>query len=145
MPYVTCIVAEFNLRAHTVVYSNAGHPPGILIGATGTQHLARGGPPAGLLADATYDQEFLSLHAGDICVLVSDGVTEALDGMPLEHRISNGHHATATELCNRFMTEALAGAGPSGDSEWDDDRTVVVMTLRDAHLEQHMIEHILAV
>jgi hypothetical protein len=66
--------------------------------------------------------------------------------MPLEDSmwISNGHHATATELCNRFMTEALAGPGPSGDSEWDDDRTVVVMTMRDAHLE-HRIEPILAV
>lgn len=147
MPYVTCIVAALNLRAHTVVYSNAGHPPGILMGPSGTRHLAWGGPPAGLLADATYDQELLSIHAGDICVLVSDGVTEALDGMPLEDSvcISNRHHATATEVCDRFMTEALAGPGPSGNSEWDDDRTVVVVTLRDADLGQHMIAPILAV
>jgi serine phosphatase RsbU (regulator of sigma subunit) len=147
MPYVTCIVAAFNLRAHTVVYSNAGHPPGILVGPSGTRHLARGGPPAGLLAGAAYDQELLSVHAGDICVLVSDGVTEALEGMPLEDSvwISNGHHATATEFCDRLMAEALAGPGPYGDSEWDDDRTVVVLTVRDAHLGQHMVAPILAV
>jgi serine/threonine protein phosphatase PrpC len=74
-------------------------------------------------------------------VLVSDGVTEALDGMPLEDSvwIPNGHRATAAELCDRFMAEALAGPGPSGDSEWDDDRTVVVLTVRDAHLGQHMV------
>jgi serine phosphatase RsbU (regulator of sigma subunit) len=147
MPYVTCIVAAFDLRGHTVVYSNAGHPPGVLIGPSGTRHLARGGPPVGLLADATYDQELLSVHAGDICVLVSDGVTEALDGMPFEDNVwmSDGHAATATELCNRFMAEALAGPGPSGDSEWDDDRTVVVLTVRDAHLGQQMVAPILAV
>jgi serine/threonine protein phosphatase PrpC len=70
-----------------------------------------------------------------ICVLVSDGVTEALDGMPLEDsvRASNLHSATASELCERFMTKALAGRGPSGAPDWDDDRTVLVMRVRDGH------------
>ena len=147
MPYVTGIVAAFNLKAHTLVYSNAGHPPGILTGPTGTRHLARGGPPAGLLAESTYDQELLSVHAGDVCVLVSDGVTEALDGAPLEddlRRPSNARHATAGELCDRFMTKALAGRGPSGAPDWDDDRTVVVVTMGDGQLAHRMDARVLA-
>jgi serine phosphatase RsbU (regulator of sigma subunit) len=135
LPYVTCIVAAFDLRAHTLLYSNAGHPPGILMGPTGTRHLSRGGPAAGLLVDVTYDQELLRLHAGDMCLLVSDGVTEALDGVPLEAslRSSSRQHATAVEVCDRLMTEAVAGRGPSGVADWDDDRTVVVAKLSDVN------------
>jgi serine phosphatase RsbU (regulator of sigma subunit) len=134
-PYVTGIVAAFDLPTHTLVYSNAGHPPGILTGPTGTRHLARGGPPAGLFADATYTEELVDVHAGDTCVLVSDGVTEALDDSALEDivRPSSGRSGTAVELCERFMARALAGRGPSDDPDWDDDRTVVVVSVRDDH------------
>ena len=128
-PYVTCIVTAFDLMNHSLVYSNAGHPPGILIGPTGARHLARGGPPAGLLADATYDQEPLSMQAGDICLLVSDGVTESLDGVSIEDGLpgSDGYRATAASVCDNVIAKTLAGRGPNGDASWDDDRTVVVM------------------
>jgi serine phosphatase RsbU (regulator of sigma subunit) len=131
MPYVTCIVAAIDLRAHTLVYSNAGHPPGILLGPARTRYLDRGGPPAGLLSSATFDQERLSVHAGDICLLVSDGVTEALDGVPLEDRLRTAkvRGGSAEELCESVMTQAVRGRGPSGDADWDDDRTVVVVTV----------------
>jgi serine phosphatase RsbU (regulator of sigma subunit) len=132
-PYVTCIVAAFNLRANTIVYSNAGHPPGILLGRARTRYLDRGGPPAGLLPGATFDQELLSIHGGDICLLVSDGVTEALDGVTLEDRLrhANVRGGSAEELCAGVMTQAIGGSGPSGAADWDDDRTVVVVRVRD--------------
>jgi serine phosphatase RsbU (regulator of sigma subunit) len=132
-PYVTCIVAAFNLRTHTLVYSNAGHPPGILLGSAHTRYLDRGGPPAGLLLDATFDQEHLTVNAGDICLLVSDGVTEALDGVPLEDRLGAARirSGSAAELCQSLMTQALHGQGPGADANWDDDRTVVVVRVRD--------------
>ena len=132
MPYVTCIVAAFDLRAHTLVYSNAGHPPGILYGPARARYLDRGGPPAGLLSSARFDQELLSVQAGDICLLVSDGVTEALDGVPLEERLRTAkvRGGSAVEVCESVMTQAVHGRGPSGDADWDDDRTVVVVTVR---------------
>lgn len=130
-PYVTGIVAAFNMREHTVIYCNAGHPPGILVGPTGTRYLARGGPPAGLLVNARYEQECLTMHAGDTCLLVSDGVTEALDDTSIEDGLSvwNGHHATAGDVCDALMKRAIAGKGPAGNSQWDDDRTVVVVRI----------------
>jgi sigma-B regulation protein RsbU (phosphoserine phosphatase) len=133
MPYVTCIVAAFDLRAQTLVYSNAGHPPGILLGPTGTRYLDRGGPPAGLLSNVTFDQELLTLHAGDTCLLVSDGVTEALDGVLLQDRLRTAkvRGGSAEDLCESVMRQAIRGRGPSGDADWDDDRTVVVVTVRE--------------
>jgi hypothetical protein len=58
-------------------------------------------------------------------VLVSDGVTEALDGLPLEDDLSLQGGVTAAGVCDSLLTKALAGHGP--DPDWDDDRTVVVM------------------
>jgi serine phosphatase RsbU (regulator of sigma subunit) len=133
--YVTCIVGTFDLTARTLTYTNAGHPAGIVSGRQGTRRLARGGPPAGLLPDTRFDQEIVRLCAGDICLLVSDGVTEALEGEPplerdLVARRPDGTPPTAAELCQAVMARALAGRGPLGDQDWDDDRTVVVVAVR---------------
>ena len=91
-----------------------------------------GGPPAGLMPDARYDQERVSLSIGDVCLFVSDGVTEALEGeAPLERDLvalnARRGPASAADVCQALMTRALGGHGPRGVQEWDDDRTVVVV------------------
>jgi sigma-B regulation protein RsbU (phosphoserine phosphatase) len=130
VPYVTCIVVDFDLEARTATYTNAGHPPGLILGSDGLRRLERGGPPAGLLPRAQYEQEVVRLRIGDTCFLVSDGVTEALDGaFPLDQGVTSVRlaAASAAELCNAIMTMALDGHGPSGVADWDDDRTAVVV------------------
>ena len=130
--YVTCMVATFDLIARRLTYTNAGHPPGIVLGDCGLRHLKEGGPPAGLLPDARFDQEQLHLHVGDACVLVTDGVTEALEEERaleryLESSAAPSGDKSAAELCHLVMARALAGHGPPQAREWDDDRTVVVV------------------
>ena len=132
VPYVTCVVLAINLQAHTIAYTNAGHPPGILVEAVGTRYLDRGGPPVGLLPDVRFEQGVVCVNAGATCLLVSDGVTEALDGaVRLEDLVAAGAaNGSAVELCAAIMTRALAGRGPSCNGDWDDDRTVVVIKVR---------------
>jgi serine phosphatase RsbU (regulator of sigma subunit) len=128
--YVTCLVGRFDLTACTLTYANAGHPPGIVAGRRGIRYLNRGGPPAGVLPDAVFEQELLQLHVGDACLLITDGVTEALEGdTPLERDLeaSLERHGSAVELCQAVMARALSGHGPPGTQGWDDDRTVVVV------------------
>jgi sigma-B regulation protein RsbU (phosphoserine phosphatase) len=130
--YVTCIVAVFDMNACTLVCTNAGHPAGIVAGLAPIQYLTRGGPPAGLFPGASFEQEMVRLHAGDVCLLVSDGVTEALDaGDPLERALvaatAPGAAASAADLCRAVMAQAMSGHGPQGVEQWEDDRTVVVM------------------
>ena len=131
--YVTCFVATIDLRQRTITTTNAGHPAGIVKGRGGLHFLRRGGPPAGLFRDTTFEQESMQLHTGDACFIVTDGVTEALDGTPLEHNLERIGlwHSTgdAARLCQAVMTRALAAHGPSDAAEWDDDRTVVVATV----------------
>jgi serine phosphatase RsbU (regulator of sigma subunit) len=130
-PYVTCIVAAFDLRAGNVCYTNAGHPAGLVLSES-VRHLDKGGPPVGLLTDQTYGQECLTLRQGDTLVLLTDGVTEALDE-PVVEVLARLQPATQTaaELCREVIARALEGPGPSGDPDWDDDRTVVIVSVRD--------------
>jgi hypothetical protein len=130
-PYVTCMLTVFDLNAGMLTYTNAGHPPGLLAGAAGTRLLTRGGPPAGLLPGARFEEERLSLYPGDVCLLVSDGVTEAIDdSAQLERDLAAlsapARAASATEICEVVMASAAAGHGPVGVDQWEDDRTVVV-------------------
>jgi serine phosphatase RsbU (regulator of sigma subunit) len=129
VPYVTCVVLSVDLQSRTIVYTNAGHPAGILVERERVEYLERGGPPAGLLPGIRFDQGIAALDAGATCLLVSDGVTEALDGtIRLEELIAAGNgRSSAVELCDTIMARALGGRGPAGVGSWDDDRTVVVV------------------
>ncbi len=63
--YVTCVVAMVDTQQHTMVYANAGHPPGVMLrNGGGTHALGVGGPPLGLFAAAHYDEERLTLELG---------------------------------------------------------------------------------
>ncbi len=131
-PYLTCLVGAFDLTARTLTYTNAGHPPGIVAGRGGIRHLTRGGPPAGLLPEAEFEHERLQLYVGDACLLVTDGVTEALEGdAPLERDLEAAREChgapSAADICQAVMARARAGHGPLAAQEWDDDRTVVVV------------------
>ena len=78
------IDARFSTMCYGVVspdgrfsYCNAGQEPPLVIQRDGVRWLETGGPVVGLLPSATYEYETVLLSAGDIVVIVSDGVTEA--------------------------------------------------------------------
>ena len=67
--YATLIIARIR-RDGELEYVNCGHVPPLLV-------CNHGNLPVGLLTDATYESDHVSLHAGDRLILVTDGVTEA--------------------------------------------------------------------
>jgi len=131
--YVTCFVAIVNVRQRTMVYANAGHPPGVILGRRTRATLAVGGPPLGLLAAAHYDDACVSLESGDLVVVVSDGITDALDaGGEDIPRVVGATVADAPALspeaaCAALLAAARVGRGPAGAPEWADDRTVIAV------------------
>ncbi len=114
---------------------NAGHPPPFHLAADGTvSWLDRGGPVLGPLPDAAYDRCFAQLRPGDLLVLYTDGITEALRGGDEEGeeygaerlcRSARAHQGgTAAEVLDAIfadLEEWSSGAPPR------DDCTVVVV------------------
>ena len=130
--YVTCIVAIVDPKERSLVYVNAGHPAGVLWSRRGVRALNVGGPPAGLLPNAWFDEEQLTFGDGDLVVFVSDGVTEALDvsgdGVleAISSQIAQIERPTPEAVCESLLSAARTGSGPRGIDGWNDDRTAVV-------------------
>ena len=62
-----------------LTYCNAGHNPPIVVGPNGVRSLESGSVPVGLFGSATYTDAQTTLAPGDVLVIYSDGVTEALN------------------------------------------------------------------
>ena len=136
-PYLTCFLSRIDLDDRSILWVNAGHPSALVVTGTGHRTLGSTGPPAGLLPDVRYDAHTEELDEGDALVLVTDGVTEAIEAdgrveerlaWTIAHRRSSGPRA----VCERVMRLARSGRGPRGAGDWADDRTVVAVTLDEA-------------
>jgi sigma-B regulation protein RsbU (phosphoserine phosphatase) len=141
-PYVTCIVGRLETESGTLTYVNAGHPPGVVVRPALTLALDRGGPPAGLLLDASFMQHDVPLQPGDLVVLFTDGVTEALGtgrGSPADQILDSIRSLAPTPtpalVCEHLVRLAGLGGGPEGVPDWQDDRTVFAFRVTAPHGE----------
>jgi predicted ester cyclase len=62
-----------------LTHCNAGHNPPLLVGRPGLRRLERGGLIVGAFKQATFEEETVQLDPGDVLVVFSDGITEALN------------------------------------------------------------------
>jgi sigma-B regulation protein RsbU (phosphoserine phosphatase) len=132
-PYLTCFLARVDFETSEVSWVNAGHPAALVVNGRSHRALASTGPPAGLLPSVGYETHALRLACGDALVMMTDGVTEAIEAdgrveerlaWAVSHRRTKGPQA----VCERVMRLAGKGRGPGGDGSWQDDRTVVALT-----------------
>jgi serine phosphatase RsbU (regulator of sigma subunit)/anti-sigma regulatory factor (Ser/Thr protein kinase) len=74
----TVIYATLNLNTWEVRIARAGHPYPVLIRAEGEAELVSngGGPPIGTVGGHVYDEQSLTLSAGETLVLYTDGLIE---------------------------------------------------------------------
>jgi phosphoserine phosphatase RsbU/P len=78
--FVTLFYAELNPELGRLTFLNAGHNPPLIVHAGGTmEQLASGGLPLGIMADAEFREGRTQLHPGDVLVIYSDGVSEAVN------------------------------------------------------------------
>jgi len=77
--FVTLFYAELDPESGALSFLNAGHNPPLIVHAAGTvEQLASGGLPLGIKPDADYREGRTQLQPGDVLVVYSDGVTEAV-------------------------------------------------------------------
>jgi serine phosphatase RsbU (regulator of sigma subunit) len=109
----------------TLTYCNAGHNPPQLLPRGHLRRLDMGGPVLGLLKFATFDEEQVPLADGDVLVVFSDGVSEALNPAGEEFgedRIAEttaiNSHLDVEEILRRLLSgvhEFRAGAPQTDD------------------------------
>jgi sigma-B regulation protein RsbU (phosphoserine phosphatase) len=76
--FVTMVVGLYDPATGRLCYVNAGQNPPMLRRASGQfERLTEGGMALGMFDQATYAEGVLTLEAGDVLVLFSDGITEA--------------------------------------------------------------------
>jgi hypothetical protein len=136
--FASMISCVYDPAAQQLHYVNAGHPPALLMqrdepGGERITRLGEGGPVLGVLHDAVYQQTSVPTREGDLLVLFSDGIVEAVNAQDnyfgegrLLETIARHRHESA-EAISRAILQAVQGF--SGRHPVADDRTVVIVRL----------------
>jgi sigma-B regulation protein RsbU (phosphoserine phosphatase) len=78
--FVSLFYSVLDQKEGVLTYVNAGHNPPLLVHPDGTmEELSPTGPVIGLLDDPGYTEGHVRLRKGDVLVMYTDGVTEAID------------------------------------------------------------------
>src|SRR5258705_7180959 len=78
--FVTAFYGLLDATNRTLVYSNAGHNPPLLLDVDGSaRFLEQGGLPLGMFRETRYYEYYLTFEPGQVLVLYTDGVTEAFN------------------------------------------------------------------
>jgi sigma-B regulation protein RsbU (phosphoserine phosphatase) len=123
--------ALYDSGERTLTLANSGLPFPHLVRAGRPTPVEVAGVPLGLIAGRVYEQATLHLQLGDVVVICSDGVQEALDRQ--EEQFGSGRlHAVLTSLAGgsaRDIADGIVDAvrRHSGEGDLSDDCTVLVM------------------
>ena len=125
--FVTLFYADLDPASGEMTYVNAGHNPPLLYHAGSGQltELGRTGMALGVLVDAPFEQRTVRLESGDLIVLYTDGVTDAIDarerafGMERLRRVVLDHRsAPAAEIVtalDRAISDFVGSSAPFDD------------------------------
>jgi sigma-B regulation protein RsbU (phosphoserine phosphatase) len=129
--FATLVYTEITEDSGKMRVLNAGHPPPVVVGASGVRVLPSVAFPIGMIPDAVYVEQSVELEHGDLVLLHSDGLTEAKNGEGFffgDDRL----HSLLTTL--RSLPAGEAGArivveveGFIGEGRPSDDLSMVVM------------------
>lgn len=77
--FVTLAFGVLSPERTTFTYTSAGHLPPILVRGDAIRELDAGGLVVGVGPDEEFEEQTVALETGDLLVLITDGVTEAMD------------------------------------------------------------------
>jgi phosphoserine phosphatase RsbU/P len=84
--FVTAFYGILDATNRTLAYSNAGHNPPLLIDADNKVRFEeRGSVPLGMFRDSRYYEYYATIEPGQILILYTDGVTEAMNSADEEY------------------------------------------------------------
>ena len=136
--FVTLFYAELDPETGSLCFLNAGHNPPLIVHAGGTmEQLAAGGLPLGIMPNADFREGRTRLHPGDVLVIYSDGVTEAVNPKGEEFGPTRLYEVVARNIDSsaagiRDRIEAALTKFCQGTPAADDITLVIVKRLAEA-------------
>jgi GAF domain-containing protein len=133
--FVTAFYAVWEPETGRFAYAVAGHNPPVWVSADGETRLLRGqNLPLGVMDGVEYDEHEVHLHPGDVLLLYTDGLTDAVNAGEDEFGLDRvcevlrqSHPRTASDIVGALEASVRAHAGPV---EAFDDLTMVVVKRR---------------
>jgi phosphoserine phosphatase RsbU/P len=123
--FTTAFLAELDPATRQLTYVNAGHNWPVLWRTSGAiERLQTGGVPLGLMPNARYEYGKVTLTAGDLLVVFTDGLVEAEDITEEQYgearllaTLNSRSDLTAAQVLQRLMTSAdrFVGSAPQHD------------------------------
>ncbi|MFW6212351.1 MAG: PP2C family protein-serine/threonine phosphatase, partial [Spirochaetota bacterium] len=131
--FATLTVVEYDPETRTVSYSNAAHHPPLLVRANNGafEKLDTEGLPIGLEQKVEYGEGTVQLESGDMIVLYTDGIIEALNEKHEQYEeerlvrtIKANAHCRPKEIINAIKEDITEFVGRA---KQHDDQTVLVL------------------
>jgi sigma-B regulation protein RsbU (phosphoserine phosphatase) len=132
--FATCFYGEIDDHGKNFYYCNAGHNYPILVRKNGSiESLKKGGLLLGAFPEARYEMGEISFKPGDMLVLYTDGLSEAMDNHDIEYgeerlieNIVKLRTQPAEIICSMIVKSVKQYA--SGINDFDDMTIVVIRT-----------------
>jgi sigma-B regulation protein RsbU (phosphoserine phosphatase) len=133
--FVTLFYGVLNPQSGTLTYSNAGHNyPLIFRENEDMFELDSTGMPCGILENASYGEARIKMKRGDIALIYTDGITEAMNSdemmfgeQRLKNVVSKSLHLDLTDLVNSIREELSRFVG---NEPQFDDLTLVALKIK---------------
>lgn len=130
--FLTLFFGLFEPDTGVLTYVSAGHNPALLQPAGGQMtYLPSTGVPLGMLPQASWRQETVTLSPGDLLCVYTDGLTEAVNARDEEFGLERlaaivaaGAGSPLKSLCDRILAEV---AGFARDMPQYDDQTLLLL------------------
>lgn len=131
--YATFFFAAYDPRTRRLDCVNAGHNPPVILRRGETHRLETGGPVVGLLPSAPYIEQALTLEPGDLLLLYTDGISEAMtrtDEEWGEDRMIAAARTVQNQTAPEILRALFAAADTfTAEAPQHDDMTILVLKL----------------
>ena len=130
--FVTALYGVLDITARRFTYVNAGHNPGFLYRAAADRFdsLDATGPLLGTLQTVSFKERTVEIAPGDVLVLYTDGVTEAMNGSQEffgEERLQEVVRRKKAEPAALVVRGIWDAVREFRQGDQDDDLTIVVL------------------
>ena len=131
--FVTVFAVILNIRTGELLYTNAGHNPPYIKRKDGTLQCLdqRHGPVIGAVEEMVYTEGRDTMAPGDLLLLFTDGVTEAMDvedQLFSEHRLEQLLTSMDTDDADKVVDNTVAAVKAfEGEAEQADDITILAL------------------